>query len=250
MNILAVVPARSGSKGIPGKNTRVIGGKPLLAYVLEASAAANGITKRVVSTESARIAELAHAYGAAVPFFRPPELAEDSVSLIPVLQHAMRFFDNTGWHADAVLSLQPTSPLLSTQDIERSIQVLHETGCDSVVAVTQILHHHPFRAMKVDHGRILPLTEYTSDRFLQKQDRPAAYGFTGGLYLRRRVLLEEWTGQDFALGKDSRAMTIEPERAVNIDHEVDIFFFEALLRHQENQTRPVGAATQPPSGED
>jgi N-acylneuraminate cytidylyltransferase/CMP-N,N'-diacetyllegionaminic acid synthase len=237
MKVLGVIPARGGSKGVPRKNLRVVGGKPLLAYSIEAARASRRLDRVIVSTEDPAIAEVARQYGAEVPFFRPPDLAGDQVSLIPVVQHAMRFYDAQGWAPDVVVSIQPTSPLLTGEDIDQAVQLLMDSDCEAVVAVTEILHHHPFRAMKLDGMRVLPLTEYTSERYLQKQDRPPAYGLSGGLYVRRRALLEKWSGRDFAMGADPRAIVIEPDRAVNIDHEVDLLFFEALLKHHASLGR-------------
>jgi CMP-N-acetylneuraminic acid synthetase len=230
MKVLGVIAARGGSKGVPGKNLRVVGGKPLLAYSIEAARASRRLDRVIVSTEDQAIAKVARQHGAEVPFFRPAELAGDHVSLIPVAQHAMRFYDAQGWAPDIVVSIQPTSPLLTGEDIDQAVRLLVESDCEAVVAVTEILHHHPFRALKLEGTRVLPLTEYTSERYLQKQDRPPAYGLSGGLYVRRRALLEEWSGRDFAIGADPRAIVIEPERAINIDHEVDLLVFEALLK--------------------
>ena len=238
MKILGVVPARGGSKGIPRKNLRIVGGKPLLAYCLEAILGSRRINRVLVSTDDETIAETARAFGAEVPFLRPSELAGDQVSLIPVVRHAMTFADAEGWPPDVVVSVQPTSPLLTAADIDVAVDLLDESGCDSVVSVTEILHHHPFRALKLEGNRVVPLTEYTSERYLQKQDRPPAYGLTGGLYVRTRRLLDEWTGRDFALGANVRALVIEPERAVNIDHEVDMLAFEALLDYRAGR-RPA-----------
>jgi|CXWL01.1.fsa_nt_gi CMP-N-acetylneuraminic acid synthetase len=239
MKVLAVISARAGSKGVKLKNLRMVGGKPLMAYIIEAGLAASRIDRLIVSTESEAIADVARSWGADVPFLRPPELAQDHISLIPVADHAMRWCDEQGWTPDVVVSIQPTSPLLEARDIDRAIMMLEETGCDSVVGVTEILQHHPFRAMSFAQGRLSPFTEYTSERYLQKQDRPTAHGFTGGLYVRRRQVLEQWSGKDFALGRDVRGVFIEPERAVNIDHEVDLVFFEALLRYREGYRIPV-----------
>ncbi len=239
MRILGVIPARAGSKGVPHKNLRLVAERPLLGYVLDAARAASRLDRLVVSTDSEAIAAVARDHGVDAPFTRPADLAQDQVSLIPVIQHAMAWHDAMGWRPDVVVSLQPTSPLLESADIDRAIRLLERTACDSVVAVTEILHHHPFRAMALDGDRLSPLTEHTSERYLQKQDRPPAYGFTGGLYVRRRYLLEQWTGRDFALGADVRGLVIEPERALNIDTEMDLLVLEAILRQRAAKTCEV-----------
>ena len=239
MNVLGIIPARGGSKGIRHKNLRMVGGKPLLAYSIEAAKGAGRLDRVIVSTEDDGIAEAAKRFGAEVPFLRPAELAGDHISLIPVVQHALASLDRLGWRADIVVNLQPTCPLLLADDIDLAVNLIERTGCDSVVAVTEIQHHHPFRAMKVEGDRLLPLTEYTTERYLQKQDRPPAYGFVGGLYARRRELLERWSGADFALGADIRAVLVEPKRAVNIDHELDLLLFEALMAQRAGRALPA-----------
>ena len=229
MKVLGVIPARAGSKGIPQKNLQEVCGRPLITYVLEAAREARTLNRVIVSTDSEAIARVALEWGIDVPFLRPPELARDEVSLIPVLRHAMAYFDALGDPPDVVVSIQPTSPLLTAEDIDRAVALLEETGCDSVVTVAEIRQGHPFRAMRLEGNRVLPLTEYTSDRYLQKQDRPPAYRFTGGLYVRRRHLLEQGHGKDFALGAEIRGLVLEPERAVDVDHPLDLLLVRALM---------------------
>lgn len=142
----------------------------------------------------------------------------------------MEYLDKQGWRADIVVSLQLTSPLTESGDIEKAVNKMIETGCDSVVSVERIEKHHPFRAMKLSGDRLFPLTEYTSERYLQKQDRPPAYGFNGAIYVRKRDLLEGWSGQDFALGEDVRAITMDREKSVDINSPLDFLIAEAILK--------------------
>lgn len=229
MKVLGVIPARAGSKSIPRKNLQEVGGRPLITYVLEAAREARSLDRVIVSTDSEEIAQVALAWGVEVPFLRPPELARDEVSLIPVVRHAMEFFDALGDPPQVVASIQPTNPFLTAADIDRAVSLLEVTGCESVVTVTEIRQGHPFRAMRLEGDRVFPLTEYTSDRYLQKQDRPPAYRFTGGLYVRRRHLLEQWNGRDFALGEAVRGIVLEPERAIDVDHPLDLLLVRALM---------------------
>lgn len=230
MRILAVVPARLGSKGVPRKNIRSVGGKPLMAYVVEAALRSRHLSRVVVSTESPEIAQIAKDLGAEVPFLRPSHLANDEVSIIPVNQHAMSVLDQQGWHADVVVSLQVTSPLTEAADIDRAVEKLLETQCDSVVSMKLIQECHPFRAYKLSDDHVLPFTEYTSEEFLQRQDRPPAYKFNGAIYVRRRVLLEQWNGKDFGLGKDVRGTLMPPQRSVDVNEPLDLLLVETLLR--------------------
>jgi CMP-N-acetylneuraminic acid synthetase len=229
MNLLCVIPARAGSKGVKNKNLREVAGKPLIGYIVESALKTKSPMRVIVSTESEKIAEIAKKYGAEVPFLRPPELAEDHISLIPVAQHALKTMDTLGFRTDAVVSLQPTSPLTSTDDIDNAVKLFMESECDSVVSVERIDKHHPFRAYKIANNKLLPLTEYTSEKYLQRQDRPPAYGFTGAIYVRKRELLENWSGKDFCLGSDVRSVLIEKSRSINIDSDADLGYFEYLM---------------------
>ena len=230
MRILGVVPARLGSKGVPRKNIVPVAGKPLIAYMLEAARRARHLSRLIVSTESEEIAHVARDLGVEVPFLRPPELSDDEVSIIPVNRHAMAFFDQEGWRADVVVSLQVTSPLTAPADIDAAIEKLFETGCDSVVSVKPIQECHPYRAYKLSDDRVLPFYEYTSEESLQRQDRPPAYKFNGAIYVRRRDLLEQWNGKDFGLGKDVRGVLMPPDRSVDVNEPLDLLLVEALLR--------------------
>lgn len=228
MKILGVIPARGGSKGIPGKNLKNIAGKPLIAYVIGKALKSKLLERVIVSTDDEEIAKTAKSYGAEVPFIRPKALARDEVSLIPVIQHAMRYLDNKNWKADVIASIQPTSPLIEAADIDLAIDKLLKTGCDSVVSVCKIVHGHPYRAMRLKNDRITPLHE-ESYRYLQKQDLPQFYMINGALYVRRREVLENWSGHDFALGEDIRAIIMDEIRSINIDTPLDLIIAEIMI---------------------
>lgn len=235
--ILTVVPARAGSKTVSGKNLRPLGDAPLIAHVLRTVARSRFKMRTLVSTDSEEIAALARAERAEVPFLRPPELAGDGVPVTPVVQHAMRFLDAQGWRTELVVSLQPTSPLIETASIDAGLErLLDDPSIESVVSVTLIRKHHPFRSYRLGKdGIVAPLTEYTTERYLQKQDRPPAYGFTGGLFVRRRQLLEDWDGTGFALGTRCAAQVVSEEEAVDIDTEVDFLLAEAILKSRQRR---------------
>ncbi|MEK6692520.1 MAG: acylneuraminate cytidylyltransferase family protein, partial [Nitrospirota bacterium] len=178
-NILAVIPARGGSKGLPWKNIMLLNGKPLIYYMITAAKACRFIDKLLLSTDDERIAGIGKEYGIDVPFTRPAELAQDDTPIIPVLKHAMDYLDSSGWKADLVLSLQPTNPL-TTADIIGSVIKKHlETDCDSVVTVTIIKHGHPYRAKRIVEGDRLVnfVTEVDGDKFICRQERPPAYAY-------------------------------------------------------------------------
>ena len=231
IRVLGVIPARGSSKGIPRKNLKLLAGKPLIAYILEAALQAKILDRVIVSTEDEEVAAVAGSYGAEVPFLRPEDLARDEISLIPVVKHAMDYLDKQGWRADIVVSMQPTSPLIEPGDIENAVNKLIKTGCDSVVSIHQIEQPHPYWAMKLHEDRLLPLYP-EGFRFLQRQDLPSLYALTGAIYARRRELLERWSGQDFALGEDVRAIIMDREKSVDINNPLDFPVVEAILKNK------------------
>ena len=136
MNVLGVIPARSGSKGIPRKNLYTLCGKPLIAYTIKAAIKANALTQFIVSTDSEEIAETAKEYGANVPFRRPSELATDSSLAADVMKHAIIEMEKLdGIIYDTLVMLQPTTPLRTPEDINNVVQKLHNTGCDTVITI-------------------------------------------------------------------------------------------------------------------
>ena len=233
--VLAVIPARSGSKGIPKKNVRTLYGKPLIQYMIEAANNAKMVDKVIVSTESAEIGKIAEECGAEVPFLRPPELAIDEVQITAPVKHAMEFYDTNNIHFEMVLSLQATSPLTISSDIDSCINKMIETGCDSVVSMKVLEEVHPWRIYDMKGDLVVPFNEYTNEDFPQRQDRPPAYKFSGAIYLRKRHLLENWNDVDFALGEDVRGILIPSDRAVDINGPIDMIVAESLVKMRTKQ---------------
>ncbi|MFC2066183.1 cytidylyltransferase domain-containing protein [Chloroflexota bacterium] len=231
LRVLGVIPARGGSKGIPRKNLKLLNGKTLIAYIIEVALKAKTLSRLIVSTDDEEIADTARKLGAEVPFLRDPELARDEVSLIPVAKHAMESMDKLGWQAGIIVSLQSTAPFTEPEDIDNAVNKLIETGCDSVVSVFGAERPHPYRALRLEGERLLPLHP-EGFRFLQRQDLPTFYALSGGIYVRRRKLLGEWNGKDFALGEDIRAVIIPQERAVDINTPLDFLVAEALIENR------------------
>ena len=231
--ILAVIPARGGSKGIPGKNLRLLAGVPLVAHAIRMAKRSRHDMIIVVSTDDESIAEIARHEGVEV-INRPAELATDAVSTIPVAKHAMEHMGSQGWKADIVVSIQPTDPFTPPEALDEGIDVVLN-GNDSAVSVAEIQGTHPYRAFFLSSHEstkrlLTPLFPVESEAFLQRQDRPPMYGFTGGFYVRRRHLLENWTG-DYALGSQPRGVVVPPHAAVDIDTPLDLWLAEAVIKH-------------------
>lgn len=183
MRILAIIPARGGSKGVPGKNLRVLAGKPLLVHSVEQALAARSVTDTVISTDDPAIAQVAADAGAAVPFLRPGALATDEASTEPVMRHALLEMErHVGGTYDAVLLLQPTSPLRLADTVDRAVAVLQDSGADSLCSVVE---SHAFFWQDGEP----PRASYDPANRPRRQDISAAdrrWRETGSIYLTRR----------------------------------------------------------------
>ena len=193
MKLLGVITARGGSKGIPGKNIRPLAGTPLLAYTIESARASGVLDRLILSTEDAAIAAVAREYGCEVPFMRPAELAADETPHLPVMQHAVEWLGARGYRPDAVVILQPTSPLRRPEDIRGAAAILEASGADSVVSVSDVpSHHHPLRALRVNpsgDATLFVTGEPVRRRLNRRQDFPPAVVMDGSLYLFRTHVL-------------------------------------------------------------
>lgn len=237
LNTVAVVSARGGSKGVPGKNLRLLGGRPLVSYMIEAARRSDLINRVVVSTDDPAIAEVAKKYGAEVPFMRPRELAADEVPLIAVTKYVMEALDKSGWKPDIVVQLQPTCPFVPTGKINESIQKVIGTDSECAVSLGRIEHEHPYRAKRLLEGDIFEsfIQGVDVEQYQNRQDLPTTYCTTGAIYTRRRYLLENWSGRDFCLGKKPRAVLLTDIQAINIDRLVDFQFAEFILKEYSGQ---------------
>lgn len=231
MQVLGIIPARGGSKGIPGKNLAPVLGKPLLAYTADAAHASQRLTRVILSTDDEDIAALGRQLGLEVPFMRPPELARDDTPTLPVLQDCIRRLAAVGQNYDAVFILQPTNPLRLPSDIDGAIDLLKLTGADSVIGFSPVGERHPARMKQIDAaGRVTnpPFAEqYEGQR---RQELPPLYLRDGAVYVTRRCVLME---RNSIQGDDCRAWLIPAERAWNVDEPFDLYMVEQLLKYRE-----------------
>jgi CMP-N,N'-diacetyllegionaminic acid synthase len=233
MRVLGIVTARGGSKGIPRKNIVLLLGKPLLAYTAEAALHAQRLTRVVLSTEDGEIARVGRQCGLDVPFMRPPELARDEIPTIPVLQDTLRKLESAGESYDAVLVLQPTNPLRRPEDIDGAIDLLEQTGADSVISFVDIGEKHPARMKFITpDGWVVdpPFSEQFEGQ--RRQELTKLYLREGSIYLTRTPILME---QNSLQGRDCRAWIIPQERACNIDTPFDLFLAEQMLRYRTSR---------------
>lgn len=227
--VLAIIPARGGSKGVTNKNIRMIAGKPLIAYTIEASLKANTLTHTIVSTDSDEIASIAKGFGANVPFMRPAELATDMAASLGVVQHAVKEMESRlACQFDAVVMLQPTCPLRTAEDIDHVVNQLFTTGAESVVSVVDVGGHHPLRMKRVVAGdRLINYIEQGGEDMRPRQVLPPTYIRNGALYVAKRdVIMEKQT----FVGEDCRAYIMPGDRSVNIDVFEDFLVAEYYLQ--------------------
>lgn len=230
--VLAVIPARGGSKGVPRKNIRLVGGKPLIAYTIEpALAVKDRLHRLIVSTDDAEIADVATRYGAEAPFLRPADLGGDKVPMVPVLQHAVRTIEKMdGIHLDWVLLLQPTCPFRSQEDILAALDLAAAGGCDLVISVVRVLAHHPILMKKIENDQLLPFVIEEKEGTRRQDYTPPAYMRNGSIYLTRRDNLME---NNSIWGQVIRPYIMPEERSVNVDSELDMKLVEFILQERQ-----------------
>lgn len=227
MKILAVIGARCGSKGIPGKNIIELCGKPLLAWSIDAAKKSDVIDKLIVSTDDRNIAGIARRYGAEIPFMRPAKLASEKSSQVDMVNHALQWlWKNQNYKPNYILLLQPTSPLRTGEDISNAVELAKKQDCDAVISVCKV-KNHPFVARTIDPDGTIKNMWTDRPRRLQRQELPDVYSENGAIYL---VKLEAFMREQDFMPKKSVAYIMPAERSVDIDEPLDLKFAEVLLK--------------------
>lgn len=211
--ILGIIPARGGSKGIPGKNIRLLNGKPLIQYAIEAARASQVVDRLILSTDTNEIANVGRELGIEVPFLRPPELANDDTPMLPVIEHVIHFVEAQGWQPDIVILLQPTAPMRRPEYIEQALKLLTETKCDSVVSVIEVPRHYvPDFVLRLENGKLRPFLD--TPLATRRQDARPAYSRDGTIYMFWRDVL---VGKKNIYGDDCRPLIIPNDQSCNLD---------------------------------
>lgn len=230
---LGVITARGGSKGIPGKNIKLLCEKPLIAYTIEAALASRFLTKCIVSTDSKEIAEISKKYGVDVPFLRPTELAQDKSRSMAVVQHALNWLkQNQGEEYDYLMILQPTSPLRTARDIDECIKKIIDTKADSVMSMVELTNFSLEKIKKIKDDVILPFDDNNQEgkQSIPRQFLDKAYRRNSAIYLTKVDLIMK--GDLF--GKISRPYIMPMERSVDINEPADLelaeFYFKKLKK--------------------
>ncbi|MEO5334728.1 MAG: NAD(P)-binding domain-containing protein [Magnetococcus sp. YQC-5] len=238
--ILAVIQARSGSKGIPDKNIYPVLGHPLMAYSIQAALDSKHVTDVVVSTDSERYAAIARSYGAQTPFLRPAELSGDKVASAPSLRHAVLATEAAlDVIFDYVVELPCVAPLRDGRDVDGALEKLMATGADSIISMADTGEKHPIRLKKIIDDQIMDFTKEYPEPAIgsRRQDlQPPSYIRNGAIYsMTRRVIVEEGSRH----GADSRAWLMDSARSINIDERLDLILAECLMSRGFCNNRPV-----------
>jgi len=213
--ILAVIPARAGSKGVKHKNFKKLNGKHLIGYTLESAKKIKAFSKLIVSTDDPKIAAYAVKQGFEVPFFRPKSLSGDKVPMWKVLEHALKYFQKNGESFDAVCLLQPTVPFRGKNEINVALNLFSNTNADTVVAVTKVPDQfNPHWVFVKDKDGILKTFTKDSGLFTRRQSLPPVYNRNGSVYvIKSHVILN----QNKIFGKKICGFSVENNNYVNID---------------------------------
>ena len=224
--VLAIVPARGGSKGVPRKNVRPLAGHSLLKYVHDAAAAAARVDRTILSTDDEEIAAEGRRVGLEVPFSRPPALARDDTPMIDVIRHALKWAEEQGVPPQLVVLLQPTSPLRRGKHNDDAVSLLESSGADSVVTVVEVPKHlSPDYVMRVEDGVLRPFLPEGA-RITRRQDVRPAYFRDGTVYAFRRDTVERF---GTIYGDRCLPLLIEARESLSIDSPEDWADAERIL---------------------
>jgi CMP-N,N'-diacetyllegionaminic acid synthase len=221
-----VIPARGGSKGVPRKNIRLLGGKPLIAHTIESALACPIITDLVVSTDDPEIRSISLQCGAQVPFIRPAELATDTSLAVPTIQHAVQEMEKIqDGKYDYIIMLQPTAPLRTSEDLIKALTQLIESKADGIISIVHVDNWHPMKMKRFVENWLIDYEKPPMEN-PPRQILPPVYMVNGAIYATRRdVFIDRGSFQgDRCLG-----YIMPPERSVNIDNEIDFMIAEYML---------------------
>ena len=219
-SVVAIITARGGSKGIPRKNLRELGGKPLIQYTFDAAQSSTLIDEIVLSTDDEEIANFAVERGISVPFIRPKDLASDEASSRDVLTHALQHIPKF----DHFILLQPTSPLRTSTHIDEAIATYFSKRLNSLVSISKVSQHPNWMYKQEESGHLTPLI--TEDIVLRRQDLPRLFIPNGAIYIREVV---DFLASGKVIGDETFGFMMNEESSIDIDDEIDIYVAQRLL---------------------
>lgn len=228
MNCLAIIPARSGSKGLKDKNIKLLNGKPLIAYSIEAAINSKVFDKIVVSTDSQTYAEIAKAYGAEVPFLRPPHLSGDVAATNDVIIDLLESMKKQGKVFEYFMILQPTSPLRTSEDIKNAMQLMKEKAANAVVSLCEVDHSPLYTGQVREDLRIDGFIK--SDISYRRQELPKYYRLNGAIYSAKVNYFLEY-GDLYT--KECYAYIMDKRNSIDIDEVNDFYIVEKIIELKE-----------------
>ncbi len=231
MRVVAIIPARGGSKGVPGKNIKLLGGKPLLQYTADSAKSSKLLTRTILSSEDEAIINVAKELAIEIPFIRPKELATDGAKSIDVIVHAINFLEANGAYFDAVCVLQPTSPFREKNFIDQAIQKFIDSNVDTLLSVQQVPHeYNPHWVFEEDNEGNLKIATGENEIISRRQELPKAYHRDGALYLTKIDYIKKGTFYGPNLGY----IESNPDLYVNIDTLKDWEKAEVMVKDKCN----------------
>ncbi len=233
-SVIAIVPARGGSKGLPEKNIKELAGKPLIAWTIEAAQRSRYVDRIIVSTDDDEIADVSKRFGAEVPFKRPAELAEDSAKMIEVVINCVRFLEAEDQPRDIIALLQPTSPLRTTGDIDGAIEFFSDRKAQVVVGVTECKYYPEWTGKLAADLNMKDFIDVKA-RGKNRQDLGAYYRLSGSIFLANSEYIDKY--RDW-YGPGTFAYVVEKEHSVDIDDQFDLKFAEFILKESSTEILP------------
>lgn len=224
---MSLIPARGGSKGIPGKNIVDLNGKPLIAWTIEASLGSKNIHRTIVSTDSEKIEEVSRKHGAEVLFRRPAEISGDHSPVIPSIHHAFKWLaENEDYRPDYMVLLQPTSPLRNSQDIDEAFEILYSKNADSVISVGEASPHPYLMKEITSDGKLKNFIADPENK--PRQTFPPVYVLNGAIYI---VKVELILNKNTFYSDKTYAYVMSQEKSVDIDSEIDLVVVSKMMDH-------------------
>lgn len=229
MAILGIIPARKGSRRVPGKNKMDFCGKPLISYVIESALSAKSLDCIVVNSDDEDILHLAENYSGIIPLKRPKELAGDKSLAIEYVHHTLQYLKRNNQEFDIVVILQPTSPFTLPEDIDGTVNLLHNSGADAAVSVMELDHAtHPLKMKTMEGDKLLPYLEEEKGR-MASHELQSIFVRNGSVY----ATTIETIWQNEIIGKDCRGYVMPAERSMDINSPIDFEFAEFLFKKMQ-----------------
>lgn len=227
-NSICLIAARGGSKGVPNKNIRMLGKKPLIAYAIETALNSHVFNHVIVSTEDKKISKISKKFGAEVPFQRPKHLATDSASMYDVIKHTITKLRKLDYYFDTLVNIDCTVPFINSKDIQGALSLFNKNSCDLVCSVYR-QHHNPyFNMMEKNKQGFLRFSKRTKKNAENRQDAPVVFQLNGLFVLNVKNFLKY---KKFYMPK-TIPFEIPPERGLMIDTEYEFKIAELIIKHK------------------